>query len=152
MTSVFSILHFSVVAPMWYLVGSSHSLGEYNWSSRRMGQSIDILESKLIEISNNGNKFLNRDFMTSLFKVLSDKIKPLREYIEHLTQKKKSATLSAYNTPKVEYYASTVAVNAEIIDELFNPKQASNMETNDLTIDMAVLAAKCILQELRDPK
>ena len=26
------------------------------------------------------------------------------------------------------------------------------METNDLTIDMAMLAAKCILKELRDPK
>ena len=51
----------------------------------------------------------------------------------------------------MEYNASTVAVNAEIIDELFNPKQASNMETNDLTIDMAMLAAKCILKGLRDP-
>ena len=152
MTRVFSILHFSVVSPMQYLAGSSHLLGEYNWSSRRMGQAIDILESKLIEILNNGNKFLNRDFMTSLLKVLSDEIKPLREYMEHLTKKKLSATLLAYNTPKLEYYASRVAVNAEIIDKLFNPKQASNMETNDLTIDMAMLAANCILKELRDPK
>ena len=95
MTRVFSILHFSIVSPMRYLAGSSHLLGKYNWSSRRMGQAIDILESKLIEISNNGNKFLNRNFMTSLFKVLSDDIKPLREYMEHLTQKNLSATLSA---------------------------------------------------------
>ena len=102
MTRVFSILHFGIVSPMRYLAGSSHLLGEYNWSSRRMGQAIDILESKLIEISNNGNKFLNRDFMTSLFKVLSDKIKSLRQYMEHLTQKKLSAKLSAYNMPKVD--------------------------------------------------
>ena len=43
-------------------------------------------------------------------------------------------------------------MNDEIIDELFDPKKISNMETNDLTIDMAMLAAKCILKELRDPK
>ena len=78
MTRVFSIIHFSFVAPMRYLAGSSNLLGKCNWSSTRMGQAIEILESKLIEISNNGNKFLKRDLMKSLFKVLSDKIEPLR--------------------------------------------------------------------------
>ena len=80
------------------------------------------------------------------------KIEPLREYMEHLTQKKLSAKLSAYNTPKLEYNASKVPMHAEILDELFNPQKESNKDTTDLVIDMAVIEAKWILQELRDSK
>lgn len=91
-----------------------------------MRQAIDILESKLIEIANNGSKFLDRDYILSFFKVLSDEIKPLREYMEYLTQKNFSAKLSAYNTSNLEYNASKVPMHAEILDELFNPQKESN--------------------------
>ena len=60
-TRVYAIIHVSICLPMKFLAGKSDEFE--NWSCRKMGKAIDLLEQKLIVLSQIQHKFLDYNFM-----------------------------------------------------------------------------------------
>ena len=90
---VFAILHFCVCMPMRWLAGNTHNLGAmgYDWSTRSMGKAIDALHDAMVEIEEDGSKFLDEEFMNDIFSKISEDadgnsapLKPLEEYMDFM--------------------------------------------------------------------
>ena len=76
---LFDIYHFTFCMPMRFLPGNTHHIGAagYNWSPRSMGKSLDTFHDAMVEIENNGEKFLNEDFMGAIFNGIVEDDEPL---------------------------------------------------------------------------
>ena len=66
---VMAIIHYKIALPMRWLAGNTHHMPAvgYDWSARSMGKAIDALHDALVEISKDNSKFLDHDFMSSIF-------------------------------------------------------------------------------------
>ena len=92
LSRVMAIVHFKIALPMRWLAGSTHIIGAlgYDWSARSMGKAIDALHDALVRIEDNGELFLDEQFMTDIFSEIDEDeqgkrqpLKPLKEAMEY---------------------------------------------------------------------
>ena len=147
---VMAILHFKICMPMRWLAGNTHSIGQagYDWSARSMGKAIDALEEAMMQIEEDGCKFLDEDFMNEIFsKIYTNAdgddapLEPLEDAMKYQFEEKQTSALDG----------SKVLPFDQLNAELFYPNRKENTETTGMVELMAVEVAKCMLQELRDP-
>ena len=81
---VCAIVYLSICIPTRWLAGNSQKLEKYNWSIQSMGKVVDILDIALDEITNDGTKFVDQDFMLGMFDELKDVFPSFNEYYQHL--------------------------------------------------------------------
>ena len=64
-----AIVHYTISMPMRWLVGNTHHIGAqgYDWSARSMGMAIDAIYDAMLEVEQDGPKFLDEDFMKVFF-------------------------------------------------------------------------------------
>ena len=139
----FSILFISVALPMRWLAGKSHALGECNWSVRSMGRIIDTLEAKMMELEGDPAKHADEGFMMNIFGVFIQELKPFKEYLDHVFEKKRQCKI-------LKEEGKELPCNI-LRKELFDPEEPSNVETEYLMNDLGKIIAQTILKELRDP-
>ena len=82
--------------------------------------------------------------MLGLFDNIVEELPPFQEFIEHTYEKKRMCTVEKSNTKQVHM--------ALLRDELFHPVIKDNVSSADLVRQLAPIAAKAFLEELRDPK
>ena len=141
---LYSILHFSICLPMRWIAGNSHVLAKYNWSITSMGRVVDILESALEDIAQNGDLILDKIFMFGIFKELREELKPFQEYWLHMFDNKRMAVIDDSST-KVTHFSI-------VCNELFEPTTQTNIDSSTITKYLAVAAANALLEELRDTR
>ena len=92
LSRVMAIVHFKIALPMRWLAGSTHIIGAlgYDWSARSMGKAIDALHDALVKIEDNGELFLDEQFMTDIFSKIDEDeqgkrqpLEPLKEAMEY---------------------------------------------------------------------
>jgi len=70
---------------MRFLVGQTHNIGAlgYDWSPLSMGKAIDTIENAMMKIQSDGSKFLEEDFMSSIFTKINNNgpLEPLSEFM-----------------------------------------------------------------------
>ena len=120
---VCSIVHLSICLPIRWLAGNLHKLSNYNWSVRSMGRVVDLLETALESIENNGNLILDEAFMMGIFDELLHMLPPFAEYLEHIYKHKK--------TKLVANSRNKVVPLSKLRDELFSPISTTNQSTVD---------------------
>ena len=71
---VMAIIHYKIAMPMRWLSGNTHHMHAvgYDWSARSMGKAIDALHDALVELSEDGNLFLDEDFMNNIFSEIDE--------------------------------------------------------------------------------
>jgi len=117
-----------------------------------MGRVIDLLETNLVEIANDGSKFINFDFMMDIFKPIQRENAKFKEYMKYIFEEKLQPTKSkADNNAEVYEEGKEIALDL-VRKEAFFPEREENIETNALVKTMAVEVANVFLKELRDPK
>ena len=57
-----------------------------------MGLVLDILETKLDEIRQDGGLILNQGYMLGLFDTIVEDLTPFQEFLEHMYEKKRECT------------------------------------------------------------
>ena len=149
---VHAIFHFAVCLPWRYLCGSTHKLKDYNWSTRKFGSFIDLLQEKLVEICNDGKKVLEHDFMMYMFKEFASDLPPFKEYLEHIFEEKLTPTIDKNNASREQHNQAKVIKNDLVLRELFFPERVENQDTDDLTIEMGKISAHRWITEFIDPK
>lgn len=148
---VMAVLHFKICMPMRWLAGNTHFLGRtgFDWSSRSMGKAIDSLYSACLELQQNGELYLNEEFMNAIFDNIyvdsTGNPAPLLPLQEAMTYQYEERQTVAIDGSKVLPYDQ---LNAE----MFYPVRPENQQTSDLVKKMAIEVADCILKELCDPK
>ena len=135
-----SILYLCICVPVRWISGKTHTLQNHGWGARSMGLVLDILETKLDEIRQDGGLILNQGYMLGLFDTIVEDLTPFQEFLEHMYEKKRMYTVEKSSTKKVQM--------ALLRDELFHP---DNVSSADLVQQLACIAAKAFLEELRDP-
>ena len=150
-TRLYAIIHLSICLPMRFLAGKSHEFE--NWSCRKMGKVVDLLEKKLIEISREPKKFLDYNFMiVNFFNEIKNEVEPLKEFLINTFEEKTRATIKKANNTAVNYNNSKVIPYRKVVDELFYPERIENQDTTNLVLKLAKEVAFVWLEELRDPK
>ena len=89
-----------------------------------MGLVLDILETKLDEIRQDGALILNHGYMLGFFETIVEDLPPFREFLEHIYEKKSMSTVEKSKTKKVQM--------ALLRDELFHPAIEDNVSSADL--------------------
>ena len=138
-----SIIHLSITIPMRWLAGKTQDLKQYTWGPMSMGRALDTLEMKLEELMSDPSLILKDNFMMSMFDEFADELPPLREYFEHLYEKKRMSVISRKSGTKVVHLG-------RMRRELFAPSRKTERDTNKRVQELAKVAANSILTELRD--
>ena len=172
---VMAIIHYKIAMPMWWLAGNTHHMPAvgYDWSARSMGKAIDALHDVLVELVEDGSKFLDEDFMNNIFSEIDEDenhnkrpLEPLVDAMQYYMGKNDVQIVSNYvyclshhllHVPE-EKQTTTVDGSARVLPydkinaELFYPTREENKQTTTMVLKMAVEVAECFLKELRDPK
>ena len=89
-----SILHLSICMPFRFLAGKTHEFKECGWGPMSMGRVIDTLEKNMVSIVRDPRLILDEDFMMGMFDEYMYEIKPFKEYVDLLYEKKKMSLIS----------------------------------------------------------
>ena len=121
---VCAILHYSIVMPHRYLTGKSKDLlkDEATWGIENLKEVADLIYRKLGEVELDPGKFLNEDFMMTIFKVFENRLPSFKKYLKYMFEGK--GTLSIRG--KRQYKP-----HAELRKALFHPSDESHKETDD---------------------
>ena len=144
-----SILHLSICMPFRFLAGKTHEFKEYGWGPMSMGRVIDTLEKKLVSVVRDPRLILEEDFMMGMFEEYVQELKPLKDYVDLLYQKKQMSLISRVVARKSK---SKVVHLAMLRKQLFTPDRKTEQKTRGRTIQLGKVAAEAILVELRDEK
>ena len=139
-----SIVHYAIIVPFRWLAGNSHTLSEYGWSVRSMGRAVDIIFDSMTMLANEPEKLIDESFMMHIFDPLINELPPLKDYLHYYYNDKKSYKIVR---DQIKHQPHQVVRN-----ELFNPDDASNVETDYLMEEIATIIAETYLKELQDPK
>lgn len=143
---VASILHISVVVPMRWLAGNTHTLAHREWGERSMGRVIDILYNAFDEIKDCGELFLDLDFMMNIFSTLYEQLPEFKEYLDYFFEQKETNVIGSSKG------ADRVLGIDEAMVELFMPTKERNRQTEQFCRDLSVAIAITLLAEMEDPK
>ena len=148
-TRVMCILMVAVSQLMRYLVGCSHTFGQYGWSNRHMSKQFDVLEKHLLYLVDHQENFLDKDFMLNIFGEAREQLPPFNEFLTYKYGKKQQRCIKGLgdNTSHVK-----VVPYKLLIDKLFNPQDEANKQTNDYISDIIPRILNAFIKELHDPK
>jgi len=131
---------------MRWLAGKTHTLAEFDWSTKKMATAIDRLLDALVEIEKDGKKILDEKYMMSIFTPL--KLKQLDKYMIFVFEVKKSPTT---NRKGCDSRQGVKALGPYIYRELFQPIREENKATTKNILKWGLDIAKCLLEEMKDP-
>ena len=143
MTRVYAIFHVAICLPHRFLVGKGHKLGEQDWSCRSANKLIVKLDNKLNKIVESPEKFLDHDFMMNIYAEERSQMTAFDEYMLYVFENKQS--------PSMDNESKFVRLD-QLVAELFFSQREEIKETDALVIEMGEVAAKCWMNEFRDPK
>ena len=150
LTRAMSIVHLSICLPVRWLAANTHTLSAYAWGVRSMGRVIDTLEKSLVRLKEDSGKISDESFMMGFFQVFVDELPPLNEYVNQLYEKRTQGLVP--NTNVADSSKTKVVPFCMLREELFNPQNEVNIQTNKMMPNIGKIVADALLCELRDPK
>ena len=91
-----------------------------------MSDICDIVFEAFKLIANDGEKFLDKDFMLKMYSPLYEQLPELQQFLEWFFQERKSYPVGVKRNGQ-----EWILVIDETVAELFYPLQAANWQTND---------------------
>ena len=127
---LFSILYLSIVVPVRFLEGKTHTLSGctvngHKWGVIIMGIVADTLYKKFQEMLDKPELIVDEQFMTGMFSFLEEKIPKFKNYNEYLYKRKKLAFFSRAGLKVVLFKLLWAA-------ELFNTMNKDNRATTPI--------------------
>jgi hypothetical protein len=141
-----SIIHCAIVIPLRWLTGNTHKLSHRQWGERSMGRAVDLLYSACHEFRDNGELFLDYDFMMSIFSPLYEKLPEFREYMEFFFEQKEMNVIGSLKK------SDRILGIDEAMVELFMPTRQRNRQTHQFCCDLAIHIAVTIMTEMEDTR
>ena len=127
MLRVLSILYISVGLEFRWLSGNVQDLVKYDFGVLDMGDVVDTLESVMEEVAENGELFLNKDFIMNIFSDLRKQIDPFDEYLTYIFEERSSNLVGGWSTTLSE---GKVVPFDLLRFELFYPSKIENRQTH----------------------
>ena len=144
MLRVLSILHIAVCMPLRWLSGNCQDLAEHDFGVADMAWTVDLMEKAFTRVANNGELLLDEDFMMNIFKDISDKVPPFKEYLLFMfTEKRSNPLCSRSKDDKVLPYDLLRAM-------MFFPTRVDIRQSQDQSCRLAEVAACRFVVEFRD--
>ena len=139
-----SIMHISVCMPFRWLAGKAHELARYNFGPMNMAQAIQILYTKMVELSKNKALILDETFMMDIFadyRTGNDALPPFVEYWTYIFSDKKTSIVARRSgTKEVPIFC--------LRRECFHPIRKTVKKSSTRLKDLAKTAALAIIAEL----
>lgn len=140
-----AIMHLTIVLPWRWIVAKTHTLGDQDWSERDMNRVYDLFYAAMAQVVADGSKWLDQEFMMSIFDEVVDELPEFEQYLEDFYNSK--SNLAAGSKKKDD--AKTVV--KEVIAELFYPTRKEVIETHDMCCTLAEKMAARAMLELTNP-
>jgi hypothetical protein len=80
--------------------GKTQELRQYGWGPMNMGQVIDTLYEKMVELSDKPRLILDEDFMIGIFADYHEKLPPFNKYWNYLFNTKRSSIVARQSGTK----------------------------------------------------
>ena len=109
-----------------------------------MGRLVDTLEENVIVLQSNHINIVNEEFMMVMFASHINEFPPFKENIEHAHEKKAQH--------KVRRDSASLVPCTLLRKEVYDPQDASNIETDFMMKELGEIISNTMLGELRDKK
>lgn len=143
------MLMVAVSQPMRYLTGCTHTFASYDWNNRHMSKQCDVLEEHLLCLVDHPSNFLDRDFMLNIFGEAREQLPPFDKCLSHMHEEKQQRCIKGID-PNLA--CAKVIPYKSLIDEIFDPKDNSNIKANHHMSDIIPKVIIAFLKESHDPK
>ena len=139
-----AIFYLCVLVPMRWLSANTHLLEHRKWGEKHMASAIDCVCKKCQKIKERPALILQESFMMNIFSKLYRKVPELKDYLDWFRGEKINMVHGCSTK------ASRVCGMEIVIEELFYPKEASNRQTHEASLDLGDELAEGILVEFQD--
>ena len=139
-----SIENLSIVVPVRWFSGNSHALSQCGWSVRSMGRLLDTLCQKMMLLGESPMNVINENFMMGFFNEHKNEIPPFKECVDHMHDDKVQHKILR---DRIKFQPMKL-----LREELFQPTDPSNIETDFLMENMGSILSETMLQELTDKR
>ena len=78
---VLSILHISICLPTRWLAGKTEDLADHDFGYFDMGRVLDLMEDAFIKIADDGELFLDEEFMMNIFSPLAERVNHSKSFL-----------------------------------------------------------------------
>ena len=110
-----TILPMFVFMQVCFLTGKTHEWNKHEWGVVELGRAFDAWYDAFVELKDHPEKFLERDFMMSIFSSIKHDLRPFEEYLDHMFENKLTASIGGKDV-----------LLSKLLDELFDPQQEVN--------------------------
>ena len=143
---MWSIFHITIIMPLRWLSGNVHTLGAYKWCYFNLGNVLDRLKEKLLEIVDCPECIHDEIFMMSIIWNWKEELPPFKNYFKYQFQVKNKSDFVV--SPEL---SGAKVVPLEIVrQELFNPVDEDNKASTAFVEEIVVCAAEAWIFELLD--
>ena len=132
---VLSILHISLCMPHRWLAGNCGDLKEYGFGVADMPEALDLIDSALGKVMEDGTKLLDEDFMMGMLTPICNKVPPLQDYLDYMFERKTSYVIGSRKEE------DQVLPWDDLRAAVFYPTRKDIIQTNDFCPQLAVEAA-----------
>jgi hypothetical protein len=139
-----AIMYLSIILPLRWLAGNTHTLASFHWGARSMGRALDVLREKVLEIEASPNLILDEHFMMNIFAQFMY-LTPFKEYLEFMFTKRRMSVVARRSGAKVMHMQLARS-------ELFKPTNETNVDTTTRVVELGTVAMVTLLREFHDPK
>jgi hypothetical protein len=139
-----AIMYLSIILSLQWLAGNTHKLASFHWGARSMGCTLDVLREKFLKIKAYPNLILDEYFMMTIFDQFLY-LTPFTEYLDFMFTKRRMSVIARRSGAKVMHIQLAWS-------ELFNPTNATNIDTTTRVVELGTVAMVTLLREFYDPK
>ena len=110
-----------------------------------MGICVDLMEAVSLEVSEDGEKMLDEEFMMNIFKPIANKVKPFEDYLTMMFEEKTSYPMCSFNENDKVLPCDLLKL------QLFYPTRVDIRESHEFTCCLGEVALSRFVVEFRDP-
>jgi hypothetical protein len=131
---------------MRWLAGKTHTLGHRKWGERSIPRALDLMYNSFIDITVDGDKFLDEDYVMNIFKPLYEELPELDSHLTYYFKDKEANVICSCKASD-----QVLAIDGAVA-KIFYPTRHENRQTTPTCRTLAVRLgtrgiAECVHQK-----
>ena len=132
--------------PLWWLAGNCENLSQRNFGVADMESVVDRMYKKFYDVLIDREKLINEDFIMGIFDGIMNKLRPLREYLDLMSEKKQGRFVGSCKEEDKIFPWDLLWY------EFFYPTDKDIVDTNSFCIELTCEQASIFRVEFKDKR
>ena len=130
--------------PHRWLTGKCHELADENFSMTDINWVAELTHKAFVKIESDPNHFFDKEFMTTIYKDVANKVKPFKEYLEYMFEENTCFPFGSKSPLKKILPWDLLRA------ELFYPVHVKNIQSNEMTLKIGTEMVRVMALDMED--